>query len=173
MTTTLLPASRMNLGLRGGSARRLKGRLVRCKPTKGGDGGILGLVELEDARGNKRTVLVSVPPDAPGLVETLDPADRAHGVRVWHPKLGWMLVAAVDEDGRPAPGLEATPRRYPASQMTSRGVAIDSAFDLFYERLRALEGITLDAGNMSDARWKAQRGAFDGERRGLRRRESI
>jgi len=65
---------------------------------------------------------------------TVDKADRAHQVRDG----GSGLLRCASE-------LEKTmsrPRRYPAHQMTSRGVAFDSAFDELHRRQLSLAGVS-------------------------------
>ncbi len=69
-------------------------------------------------------------------VATVDVCDQAHGVRDHES----TLVCAKDLVATRR-GARATPRRYPRSQMTSRGVAFDSAFDELHERLHRLRGV--------------------------------
>ena len=66
-------------------------------------------------------------------VATRDPADRAHDIR----DQDNFLVSATGLDDR-----HARARRYPRSQMTSRGVAFDSAFDAWHERRLRLGGVS-------------------------------
>lgn len=130
-------------------------------PTKGGDGGAFVPRRMpahwED---NGRVVLTG---DAiggadragfeAGLVETRDPCDRAH---LWREQLAGVprelpeSMVLADHDmlrsrfhGRALPG---EPRRYHASQVTSRGMPYDSMFDdaaLTAARLQADLGIDL------------------------------
>lgn len=77
------------------------------------------------------------------LVETVDPADRAHEVRV-----GSMLIPAhVVVDGVAVANrlLPARPRRYPASQVNGAGLAVDSQFDAWHEARKRLASMTLMA----------------------------
>jgi len=80
------------------------------------------------------------------LFATADPFDRAHSVRI-----GGKLVPACVMRGRKGAGQRggragralagSVPRVYPASSMTSRGVAHDSAFDATYLLQLELAGI--------------------------------
>lgn len=84
------------------------------------------------------------------LVETADPADRAHDVRVGS-RAGAMLlpahVMAPGPDGEriavPNRTLPARPRQYPAHQLNSAGLAVDSQFDAWHERRLRLSAMTL------------------------------
>lgn len=74
-------------------------------------------------------------------VATKDPFDRAH--RQFGPD-GLLLPAVrkIGASGRyGSPLAGSRPRRYPLHQMTSRGVAFDSAFDRTYEIQAELDGI--------------------------------
>ena len=85
--------------------------------------------------------------EAEGSVElfaTIDPFDRAHGMMTLGMKGERQLVPACVRrkrggNGRPLEG--SRPRCYPASSMTSRGVAHDSAYDATYEIALELAGI--------------------------------
>jgi hypothetical protein len=82
--------------------------------------------------------------------ETCDPCDRAHDERDFE---GFFLPAGVSAWRRSNSGevhrcaranprvRAAVPRRYPASQMLSSGIAVDSAFDWLYLAQRRLAGI--------------------------------
>lgn len=94
---------------------------------------------------NGRVVLVAHPASA--TIDTADPFDRAHlsgtsaGGFMFHPS------AFVRPDGTVGVNrmFPSTPRRYPRSAMTSRGVAHDSMFDDWHEARSRLirEGIAL------------------------------
>ena len=88
---------------------------------------------------NHHVYLTYARPD--DCVATADLFDRAHGER--SPLGGLKCAASGGTRGRPVKSAvaNATPRRYPASAMTSRGVAFDSAYDETFERARALAGI--------------------------------
>lgn len=100
---------------------------VTCWPAPGACGGD----GAGGARG-ERAPRLSEARAAEMTVGTRDTADRAHQVR----GVDGLLVSSEDL------GLGQTrARRYPRHQMTSRGVAFDSAFDELHVRQRALDGI--------------------------------
>lgn len=75
-----------------------------------------------------------------GLVPTVDPADRAHDVKIG----GKMLLPAhVMRRGVAVANttLPARPRRYPAHQVNGAGLAVDSQFDDWFEARKRLAGI--------------------------------
>ena len=93
---------------------------------------------------NSTVVLVCVDEKKePGrmLYPTRDPYDSAHGTRVGHGVLAVLVPNATFVGNRVVRTAGAVPRRYPAEQMTSRGVAFDSAFDATYEAQCFLDGI--------------------------------
>ena len=69
------------------------------------------------------------------VVATRDLSDRAHDQTEVDTHGARMLVPAAKLGGT------ARPRRYPAHQMTSRGVAFDSAYDELHERQLRLDGV--------------------------------
>lgn len=74
-----------------------------------------------------------------GLIETADPADRAHDVRVGR----FLLPAAVVVKGRTVANrtLAARPRRYPPGHINGAGLALDSQFDDLHQREIRLQGL--------------------------------
>ena len=77
---------------------------------------------------NARVYITGVDPAR--AVPTRDPSDRAHAM---FGAEGYLVPAG--------PVGAARPRRYDPSQMTSRGVAIDSAYDATHRLRRELDGI--------------------------------
>lgn len=110
-----------------------EGTLEAMAVWKHGDGGAIRddgkpSALRRQAIANARVVLTVELPKCGG-VKTADKSDRAHGVK------------DIDT-GRLAPAIavaNARPRVYPKSQMTSRGVSFDSAFDETHERMKRLE----------------------------------
>jgi len=87
-------------------------------------------------RANARRVLVCCAPEMHSqLHETTDPFDRAHAITalMGRHEVGVAPAARRVGRGRSSRIVEnvqgARPRLYPQSQMTSRGVAFDSAYD--------------------------------------------
>lgn len=136
----------------------VKAKARRPGPSRGGDGGLLG-GELRE-QGNGRISLTCAPAGVE-LVATRDPADRAHRVREWNAKAGWMYVSAADGRGLARAGLVATARRYPRSSMTLSGVAFDSMFDETHERQLRLAGVSgiSTRSVMADLKYRPQRNA--------------
>ena len=92
-------------------------------------------------------------------VPTRDLFDRAHVARGADGKL--RAAATGGTRGKPVKSAvaNARPRMYPASSMTSRGVAFDSAYDETYQRQQALSGVADGIGGramtMAEARYVA------------------
>lgn len=93
------------------------------RPRRGGDGGEVPQAESKRDGGrrtfNSEVYMTCGPREM--TVETVDPGDRAHGVRDAH----GLLVSAR----HPLAARRSRPRRYHPSSMTSRGVSYDTAFD--------------------------------------------
>lgn len=160
-------------GARGGSRGAAMPAGAVARVVKGGDGGaavpeaMLHGGSFAHDRDNLRVVLVCVGGgngqggmgngkearrrEADGLVATADPFDVAHNQRDGS---GVMYLPQGDVRGRgegaPRRGLMGCPRRrYPASQIVSSGVAIDSMFDGLAARVARLEGEGLAPGRVS------------------------
>jgi hypothetical protein len=104
-----------------------------CEPASGG-------ASISGVRANARRVLVCVPlDDQSQLVETRDLFDRAHTVTALMGRHEVGVAPAARQVGRGARARVidnvqgARPRLYPRHQMTSQGVAFDSAFDGTHE----------------------------------------
>lgn len=103
--------------LRRSGVRPLRGDAVGCIAR----GGLFRVA-------NARVYITGVA--AAAAVPTRDTADRAHAT---FDSAGYLV---------PATGVEhARPRRYHISQMTSRGVAVDSSFDSTHRLRQELSGI--------------------------------
>jgi hypothetical protein len=143
-------------------------------PTKGGDGGPVAPDTYAGWSRNAETVLAGAslrgtPAWAAfeaGLIEAIDPADRAHAMH--GPSLdhegrvllseGERLLPAHELERRPDGSLPGSPRRYPSHQMvalfvdreTGRrvGLSIDSAADSLVARATMLEreGVSVGIG---------------------------
>lgn len=96
---------------------------------------------------NRRLVLTCVTPDmvsAGVLKPTADPADRAHGKMGTNTDRGGLSFYGFLPAARRGVAVaieEAAPREYHPTQMTSRGVGHDSAFDELHEAQLRLAGI--------------------------------
>lgn len=107
----------------------------------GGGAGGGGVVQGIATQPRNTDVQLTFGPAETAGCETRDAFDRAHGIM----GPSGLLPAAVRLGGRhgrisrPLAGSRA--RRYPASSMTSRGVAFDSAYDQLRELQDELDGI--------------------------------
>lgn len=139
-------------GVRGGGGGR-GDALAESRAGRGGGGG--------GGLGQRRNIDVHLTcGPAAGCVPTRCLYDRAHAVR---DHAGLVPAAMQMGRGRVIDLVpSARPRMYPEHQMTSRGVAYDSAYDATYTLARRLEGVPglgasqLISPSIAASRWLAR-----------------
>lgn len=121
----------VGVGVRPGVGRSANLRVVMNEMETGASGArLVAAASRARAAGSAGKRCVAHVEASLRLLETRDKTDRAHAVR--------------DQDGLLMNGAavpNARPRRYAPSQLTSRGVSFDSAFDETHARQARLEGI--------------------------------
>lgn len=109
---------------------------------------------------NARVYLTEANPQTSDVecVPTRDRSDRAHAVFAETGRAGEVLLVPGDRVD-----AGARPRRYPVNQMTSRGVAHDSAFDEHAARELRLQrmGLVRAQRSLATAQYEAERKAMD------------
>lgn len=109
---------------------------------------------------NARVYLTAANPQTSDVecVPTRDRSDRAHAVFAETGRAGEVLLVPGDRVD-----AGARPRRYPVNQMTSRGVAHDSAFDEHAEREMRLQrlGLVRVQRSLAAAQHEAERKAMN------------
>ncbi len=128
-------------------------------------------------QGNARRVLNCCDVRVTRLYETADPFDRAHA-RQGLVKVGKRIEPGIAPAARKTQRgevvlnvRESRPRLYPRSQMTSRGVSIDSAFDQTAELIEWMkrEGLTPTLAEADPLAERVKAGAGGGLRGRTRR----